>query len=299
MRDFTYREATGDGGPRGPRPIPSSVVTDAETDAETHGFDFDRDTAVRAVGEGRYATTISDRWTIRPGAANGGYALALCLRALGESLPFPDPLTVSATFLRPSAMGPAQVQVELIRTGRRLAFAEARLVQDGRELVRVVASYTRLGQPAEHAPVIIQNAPPVLPPLEQCSPLYQGRTVPGVTIAERIDFRVAEVPGWVRGQRSGNALAEFYLRFADGRDPDTLALAPLADTAPPVLFELGPWSSTTVELSVHVRAVPQPGWLAARVLTRHVSGGFHEEDVELWDSTGVLVAQSRQLALIT
>ena len=36
----------------------------------------------------------------------------------------------------------------------------------------------------------------------------------------------------------------------------------------------------------------------ARVATRFVIGGYHEEDFEIWDSTGVLVAQSRQIAVL-
>lgn len=49
---------------------------------------------------------------------------------------------------------------------------------------------------------------------------------------------------------------------------------------------------------MHLRAHPAPGWLACRAATRFVIGGYHEEDFEIWDSTGALVAQSRQLALL-
>ncbi len=76
-----------------------------------------------------------------------------------------------------------------------------------------------------------------------------------------------------------------------------LTLPLIVDAAAPVVLELGALS-TTIELTVHVRARPAPGWLACRVATRYVTGGYHEEDFELSDSTGALVAQSRQLALI-
>lgn len=71
----------------------------------------------------------------------------------------------------------------------------------------------------------------------------------------------------------------------------------LVDVMAPVLLELG-LGSTTVQLTVHVRARPAAGWLACRAVTRTVAAGLHKEDVELWDSTGRLVAQSRQLGLV-
>ncbi|MGH3249642.1 MAG: thioesterase family protein, partial [Trebonia sp.] len=55
---------------------------------------------------------------------------------------------------------------------------------------------------------------------------------------------------------------------------------------------------TTVELTVHLRARPAPGWLAFRTLTRYLADSYLEEDAEIWDSAGCLVAQSRQLALV-
>lgn len=67
---------------------------------------------------------------------------------------------------------------------------------------------------------------------------------------------------------------------------------------PPTVYEIGEFASTTVEMTAHVRALPADGWLAIRARTRHVIGGYHEEDAELWDSAGRLVAHSRQLALL-
>ena len=47
---------------------------------------------------------------------------------------------------------------------------------------------------------------------------------------------------------------------------------------------------------MHIRAIPAPGWLKVSHRTKHVLGGMFEEDCEVWDSAGNLVAQSRQLA---
>jgi Thioesterase-like superfamily len=52
------------------------------------------------------------------------------------------------------------------------------------------------------------------------------------------------------------------------------------------------------ELTGRWNGTAAPGWLACRATTRFVNGGYHEEDFEVWDSAGTLVAQSRQLALI-
>jgi hypothetical protein len=71
----------------------------------------------------------------------------------------------------------------------------------------------------------------------------------------------------------------------------------VVDALPPVTFDLGmPGWAPTLELTAHVRARPAPGWLKVRHATRNLAGGMFEEDCEVWDSTGRLVAQSRQLA---
>src|SRR5699024_12591920 len=98
------------------------------------------------------------------------------------------------------------------------------------------------------------------------------------------------------GNKDGRPHAEHWMRFADGRDADSVSLVSMVDFAPPAVLEIGEFSTITVELSVHVRARPAPGCLACRVFTKHVSGDLHEEGMEIWDSRGKVVAQGRQLA---
>ena len=95
-------------------------------------FAFDADTRVAASDvSGCFAASLSGRWDGTNGAVNGGYMLAVCLRALGLVMPFPDPVVVSGFFLRPGTAGAALVRTSLRRAGRRISFGEAVLSQGG------------------------------------------------------------------------------------------------------------------------------------------------------------------------
>jgi acyl-CoA thioesterase len=259
------------------------------------GSEFDVDTAVEAVGPGEYAATVADRWDALSGP-NGGYLLAICLQALSGEMPLPDPLVVSAYFLRPAHVGPAVVPTEIVRAGRRTATGQVSLVQDDREVLRALATFSDLDR--ADGRTLVLSEPPVLPPPADCVDPRAELALPGVSIADRVVTRFGRAPGWFRGEPAREPRVEFWMGFADGRDPDLLALPLLVDAAPPVVLDFGERSSTTLELTVHLRARPAPGWLSCRVSTRHVQGGLHEEDFEIWDSTGTLVAQSRQMALL-
>jgi acyl-CoA thioesterase len=260
------------------------------------GHEFDVDTAVTAVADHTFAATVTGRWSVLGGGPNGGYLLAICLRALARVMPAPDPLAVSAFFLRPAVPGPAEVRTEVARSGRRIATGAAVLLQDGKETVRVTAAFSDLGRGAGRTVVLAEK--PDLPPPDRARDLLVAGAIPGLTITERVEYRVGEMPGWATGRPAGRARMEFWMRFRDGRDADPLSLAALVDAAAPVILDLGEVGSATVELTVHVRGRPAPGWLACRVTTRFVIDGSHEEDFEIWDSAGRLVAQSRQLALL-
>ncbi|RNL87053.1 thioesterase family protein [Halostreptopolyspora alba] len=256
---------------------------------------FDVDTASHPGGDGRRGATVSDRWTVLTGHPNGGYLLALAVRALHEDIARPLPLVVSGFFLRPANPGRASLSTEVVRDGRRTATGQARLVQDGKEIVRATATFGDLG---DGGPTHTVNTVPDLPPPEECTDPMAGIELPGVSMLDQIEYRTPRLPGWMRGAPSGRPEWEFWMRMV-GREADVAALPMLVDAGPPVVMELGEKGSSTVELTVHVRGRPAPGWLACRAATRHVSDGYHEEDFDVFDSTGTLVAQSRQLAILT
>src|SRR5687768_3906839 len=120
-------------------------------------FEFDEDTVLRPLGGGAYAGDISPRWNVvdKP---NGGYLLALALRAVSAELPHPHPFTATAHYLRAAAPGPVNVDVETVRTGRNLSTGEARLYQGDAEVLRVLTTYGDLA--TVDGPTHITGGPP-------------------------------------------------------------------------------------------------------------------------------------------
>jgi hypothetical protein len=266
--------------------------------------EFDRDTAVTPREPGVYDTDLSAGWTVFD-AVNGGYLLALLGRALGHALPHPHPFTVTAHYLTASRPGPAVIRTQRVRTGRTLSTGQASLLQyddEGREVerIRVLASYGDLAALPDDVRTTAE--PPAVPPLDRCLGPEDG-PVPlsgSSPITDRLRVRLDPATvGWAVGAPSGRGEMRAWFGLADGRDPDPLALLLAVDALPPTAFELGltGWVPT-VELTVHVRALPAPGPLRVSITTRNLAGGFLEEDAEVWDTRDRLVAQSRQLARV-
>jgi hypothetical protein len=146
--------------------------------------------------------------------------------------------------------------------------------------------------------------PPDIPPIEDCVDLGPWR---GSVSAEGDQGYAMQVSmlldpattGWHDGDPSGVPEMRGYFGLREARDPDAYLLALAVDGLPPVVFGLGAtgWAPT-VELTWYMRAVPCPGQLRVAARCRHVGGGWFDEEAEVWDAAGALVAQSRQLARV-
>ena len=222
---------------------------------------------------------------------------AIAGRALAASLPHPHPFAANAHFLRRATPGPADVEIDVIRAGRRHSTGQARVIQDGKEILRAVGTFGDLTSVSGRS--LRDESPPHLPAPDECiNPWDDLPPQVKVAIAERTEGRFAELPGWIKGEPSGSPRAEYYQRFRDGREQDPLSLLFMSDAAPPSVIELGEIGSVTLELTVHVRALPAPGWLTMRKVGAHLTNGYFEEDMTMWDSRGTVVATSRQLAML-
>jgi Thioesterase-like superfamily len=272
------------------------MVGDGRPAETAAGHSFDRATAVRG-GPERWLAEVDPGWRVA-GRPNGGYLLALVTRAALEAVGQPDPLVVSAHFLAPSDPGPAEVEVRRLRTGRSLSTARATLLQQGAARLEALVTAGRIDP--DVAPGWRRaTGPSGLPPVGQCLPARPE--MPGgmrADLLDHLDLRVdPATAGWAAGHPGGRLEMRGWVRFSDGRAADPLALVQVVDALPPTSFDLGLASwAPTVELTVYLRGVPAPGWLACVVRGQLWQGGWFDEEAEVWDSAGRLVAQSRQFA---
>ena len=272
---------------------------------------FDEATAVRRSAEGRYQVRPDERFAlvapggVTPPAVNGGVMVATMLRAVLDASPHPHPVATSAHFLRVPRLEAAEVEVTWLKRGVTAATARAALIQDAHTVLDVTVTTGRLrGGAAAGQELSWTGEPPNLPPISECVSLglWPGAVGPdGFTgYAAQVDVRLdPATTGWRRGEPPGVPEMRGYFRLREPRDPDAYLLALAVDALPPVVFGLGAagWSPT-VELTWHMRAVPAPGPLRVAARCRHVSGGWFDEEAEVWDAAGRLAAQSRQIARV-
>ena len=272
------------------------------------GTRFARDTSVRPLGDGAYGATIDPSWWIVAGP-NGGYVAAIVLRAILAEVDDPARRVRSLTlhYLRPPAEGPAQVDVVVERAGRTVTNVSARLVQDGRLLVVALAALAtdRDGAVAFDETIGLPTLPDgaVVPAVHQIEveDLDPERDVP---MRQHYDLR------WVLGDRpfqprrgeTAAALTGGWLRPAEPEPIDEVVLAAMTDAWMPPIFSRvqEPLAVPTVDLTIHFRGRPADPLAHCFVLfdSPVARDGYLVEHGRIWSAEGVLLAESRQLAVV-
>jgi acyl-CoA thioesterase len=259
---------------------------------------FDRATALEPAGESRMTGTLDESFWVQAGP-NGGFLTAIALRGAQGAVPEPERLPRSAhvRFLSPPRARGFELQREIVRQGRSMTIVRVQMLQDGRAFLDASFCFS-----AAYSTIAFRDASP-----PEVLPLAESEAVPKqIPLNHRFDSRRAIGSGF---RSNARALSGGYIRFDEPRAIDVLALAALWDAWPPAVFarkmeDRFRGAVPTVEASIYFRA-PQPAssvppgeHVIIRVETRSASDGFAEEDAEIWSQGGVLLAQSRQLALL-
>jgi len=236
-------------------------------------YAFDTETISENISDGHWQMNMVPDWNIGNNP-NGGYLLACLLRAMATLVPdTPDPVATTTHYLRPGLSGQvADLHAHVVRFGRRTATVTGTMEQDGKPRITCTA--------------------------EECTTRSELAQAVELPIMNRLDIRID--PKYAESGHHKEAIITGWLRFKDERPVDVMALPLFCDSFPPSVFTLYGaigWVPT-IELSVHIRRRPQPGWIKGAFKTRDVAGSLFIENGLLWDENDRLVAQSRQLQMI-
>jgi acyl-CoA thioesterase len=264
--------------------------------------EFDRDTAVRKVGDGTYEASISKAWWVVRGP-NGGYLAAILVRALTDAVgdPLRSPRSLTVHYASSPGEGPVGILVRIERTGRSMTTCSCRMEQAGQLVALGLAAFSA----GREAPDLADVTMPAVPPAGSIPVTELPPSLP--EIVRRFDQRwaIGEPPG-PQTPRAARADTGGWLRLAEPHVTDGAVIAAYADAWIPAIFTRfdQPVVVPTVDLTIHFRvplpyaALAEDDFTLVRFATRVAADGFLEEDGEIWAPDGTLLAQSRQLAAI-
>ena len=241
---------------------------------------------------------VSDNFLVN-GVPNGGYLMAMMANAALSHSERQAPVSMTANFLRRSVPGEMAFKHELMnRSGQfdRLEIKALQKNKDGDEKEAIRAFVTLMDEFPGDGELRYERPEPEVLPRDECQRMLP---FPNYSIFRNvISLMEPSSFGWMKDEPSERSEHKGWIRLADERPWDALSLILASDAfPPPVLASQGmvAWVPT-IELSVQLRKIPISRWLKCVFRSNYITDGLVEEDGEIWDEEGHLVAISRQLA---
>ena len=201
---------------------------------------------------------------------------------------------ITANYLSRCDPGEARMLVEKMAASKQFERFQASLLQNGNEKIRAFGTFA-----SENIDCVLESyevSEPRVAALEKCVPVPE---LPNFTLFSQMDMRLdPSCTGWFSGELADNSEIMGWIKFKNDRPFDVLSIVLVADSFPPaVLTSQGmvAWVPT-IEFSVNIRNIPTTQWLKCIFRTRFITCGLLEEDGEIWDEAGRLIAISRQIA---
>jgi hypothetical protein len=254
---------------------------------------FDEDTTFASKESFSFEGRVTENWSIN-GVPNGGYLMAILARAMMQCSESRSTPIITANFLYRCEPGEARVLVEKTATSRQFNRFQASLVQSGKENIRAFGTFAS----EKNVCVLERNegSAPGMAELEKCVAVPE---LPDYSLFSRMDIRLdPDCVGWMFNDLNEISEMKGWIKFKRERPFDVLSSLLIADSFPPAVLSsqgMVAWVPT-LEFSVNMRQVPTTEWLQCVFRTRFITCGLLEEDGEIWDEEGDLIAISRQIA---
>ena len=236
---------------------------------------------------------------------HGGYLLALMNKAMSIVLTHPSAINSNVYYLDRTEPESAELHVEVLRTSRGSSMGQVKLIQNNKITCMCSALYSDFkymkGYSGLGTPI-----PPIIHSLKQDDFKVMSYESIGLgstpAFIQQLNMSVHPDHAWWDRDVSTDAAearCSAYLEL-EGGIADTFVLSYLADILPPVVQNkygsLG-WIPT-LTLTCNIRQLPKTNLLFIDGIAKDISNGYFEQDCNIWDMDGNLVATSRQLAKI-
>jgi acyl-CoA thioesterase len=256
---------------------------------------------------GRYRAEIAPAWAA-PVVPNGGIVGAVAAGAMAKALGVEAHTlrTLTTLFASQVAAGPVEIDVEVIRRGKRMSHLSAKIRNEG----EAEAGHHLMAAFGESRPGLdLPSAEaPEAPDPERCAPAVApggGRDAFVRGFFSQLDVRrVKYFQNFEEGWAGGSAEAIRWSRYCHREGPpDVYGLLPLADTMPPSIGQyLGPghrfFHAPSVDLTFQSLTMPETEWILTRARARWAGDGYASAEIELWDEKRRLVAYATQMMVI-
>jgi len=254
---------------------------------------FDKDILLKQQGENSFDGTISGNWLIN-GNSNGGYLMTLLANGIFHFSGKESISILSATFLSRCVPGNANLSIDKISSSNNLERWMVRLSQNNMEKVVGIGTYiNHQNGPGEKR---YKKSAPEIRDITECIAIPE---MADYTLFGQMDVMLdPDCAGWMDGKLNDKSELKGWVKFKDNRPFDDLSILLAIDSFPPPVFSShGPFAWVpTLEMSVNIRNSPKGKRLKAFFVSRFINNGIVEEDGELWDEDGELIAISRQIS---
>jgi acyl-CoA thioesterase len=259
----------------------------------------------------RYTCELNDAWNA-PVIPFGGLMSAVAVRAMQHELANPEQTlrTMTTVFASQIPEGCADIEVEVLRTGRGISqlLARVRDAATGGPGHVTTAVFGAPRQGFEYTDL----TPPDAPPPEQC-PLPEDPPPPYDTWRARVfeNFEWRRVRGFAAWQRDWEPGAAETVRWTRFLEPprlpsgylDPLGYLALADMMPSAVGQrLGPgypiFFGYSCDLTLHVFDSTRAEWILQRIHCRRAGDGYASGEIELWDPDRRLLAYATQMMFL-